>query len=335
MKFIKQILPGIILSLLIASAAYLAGKMLPVVGGAVFGILSGIIINNLFDIKTFFLPGINFTSKKILQISIILLGSGLNLMQLYETGLSSLLVILTTMTSAFVITYFAGKFLKVDFSLKSLIGAGTAICGGSAIAAVAPVIDAKDEDVAYAISVVFLFNVIAVFTFPALGHLLDLSQQGFGMFAGTAVNDTSSVVAAGYVYGNEAGDYATIVKLTRTLMIIPVTLFFTFLADSRKRFDKISVSDKGFNIVKIFPWFIIGFVFMSGVNTSGFVNDSILNAFRMTGKFMIIMALSAIGLKTDLKKLLSTGYKPALLGFFVWMGVVITSLLVQWYGDHL
>lgn len=332
MEWIKNNYLGIIISLIISIVAYLLGNQFPIVGGAVFGILIGIIINNVFGKSAKSEAGLNFTSKKILQWSIILLGSGLNLTQIYKTGLSSLIIIFTTITAALLTTYAIGRFLKIDFNLKSLIGVGTAICGGSAIAAIAPIVEAEEKDIAYSISTVFIFNIIAVFTFPAIGHLLEMSQMGFGLFAGTAINDTSSVVAAGYIYGNSAGDYATIVKLTRTLMIIPIAVLFVFIKKIRK--TSIEKTKGNFNILKIFPWFIIGFIVMAAINTSGIIDAKILNIVKETGKFMIIMALSAIGLKTDLKNLLKTGIKPAILGLAVWASVVVTSIVFQRIGGQ-
>lgn len=330
MEWIKNHYSGIIISLIVSVAAYFLGNQFPIVGGAVFGILIGMMIHNLFGKHAKSEAGFNFTSKTILQGSIILLGSGLNLTQIYKTGLSSLIIIFTTISVSLLTTYAIGRFLKIDFNLKSLIGVGTAICGGSAIAAIAPIIEAEEQDIAYAISTVFIFNIIAVFTFPAIGYFLGMSQMGFGLFAGTAINDTSSVVAAGYIYGNSAGDYATIVKLTRTLIIIPIALLFVFIKKTKKH--SIEKNKEHFSIIKIFPWFIIGFIFMAAVNSSGIVNSKILDILKEAGKFLIIMALSAIGLKTDLKKLIKTGFRPAFLGLVVWGSVVVTSLAVQWIG---
>jgi uncharacterized integral membrane protein (TIGR00698 family) len=234
-----------------------------------------------------------------------------------------------TITAAFVAVIIAGRLLKIDSNLKSLIGVGTAICGGSAIAAVAPIIEADDHDIAYSISTVFLFNIVAVFIFPALGHALGLTQMGFGLFAGTAINDTSSVVAAGYTFGNAAGDYATIVKLTRTIMIVPIALGFVALMIVRKKREAQQVQGSHFHPAKIFPWFILGFLLMSALNTSGILDKAAIAFLKEAGKFLIIMALSAIGLKTDLRKMLATGLKPMLLGFIVWMCVAFTSIVIQ------
>lgn len=326
--------PGILLSFLVASIAYGFGLLFPLVGGAVFGILFGITLANIFTIPPKTIPGLNFTSKTVLLWAIIVLGSGLSLRQVYQTGASSLIIILSTISIALLVATITGKLLKVSFNLTSLIGVGTAICGGSAIAAVAPVIEAEDQEIAYAVSTVFLFNVIAVLMFPPLGHLLSMSQLGFGLFAGTAVNDTSSVVAAGYAFGNSAGDYATIVKLTRTVMIIPIAIAFVPIMLIRKRREAHHAEGSSFDFRKIFPWFIVGFLLASALNTSNLLNHSTIEFLKESGKFMIVFALAAIGLKTDVKNMLHTGMKPALLGLTVWIAVALTSIAVQHIFDQ-
>jgi uncharacterized integral membrane protein (TIGR00698 family) len=327
--WLKSNFRGIIVSLCIAIIAYFFGNYFSLIGGAIFGILIGIGIGNITPPKPSFAEGINFTSKKILQWAVIILGSGLSLRQVYVTGVASVLIILVTITAAFIAVFVAGRMLKVDFNLKSLIGVGTAICGGSAIAAISPIIEAEDQEIAYAISTVFLFNVVAVFIFPAFGYALGLTQLGFGLFAGTAINDTSSVVAAGYTFGNAAGDYATIVKLTRTIMIVPIALGFVALMMVRKKHEAQQVRGSHYHPIKIFPWFILGFLLMSALNTSGVLDKTMIAVLKEAGKFLIIMALSAIALKTDLRKMLGTGLRPALLGFIVWMSVAFTSIAVQ------
>lgn len=333
MKPLTLYLPGIVLSFLIALVASWAGAMVPLVGGAVFGILIGITAGSLFAVGEPVSPGVQFTSKKILQWAVMILVSCLGLGQVYATGASSLVIILVTISSALIVAVIAGRFLRVPFNLKSLIGVGTAICGGSAIAAVAPVIEAEDQEISYAISTVFMFNVIAVFIFPPLGHLFGMSQEGFGLFAGTAINDTSSVVAAGYTYGNAAGDHATIVKLTRTLMIIPIALAFVVVMMRRKKAAQ-GGTGASFTIAGIFPWFILGFLAMSALNTSGILGVHVISVLKDAGKFLIVMALSAIGLKTDLRKMLATGPRPMVLGLIVWVTVTLTSILVQRIGGQ-
>ena len=228
MNVVKQNVRGILLCLLLAVPAWLLGKWIPVVGGPVFAILAGMLLTLFLKDKTRRQPGVNFTSKKLLQAAVVLLGFGLNLKVVLETGRKSLPIILSTITTSLVIAFLLKKLLKVPSKSATLIGVGSSICGGSAIAATAPVIDADDEEIAQSISVIFLFNIAAALIFPSLGGLLGLSDAGFGLFAGTAVNDTSSVTAAAAawdgIHHSNTLEAATIVKLTRTLAIIPITL---------------------------------------------------------------------------------------------------------------
>lgn len=330
MKFEKSIITGILTCLLIAVPAWILGKTFPVIGGPVFGILFGIILA-FFKRPEKLEKGIKYTSKKILQYSIILLGFEMNLFNVIKVGGQSLLVMIFTLSASFLTAYFVGKALKIDSNTTVLIGVGTSICGGSAIAATAPVIRAKDEDVAQAISTIFLFNIIAVFIFPALGHAIGLSDTGFGMWAGTAINDTSSVVAAGASWSSAAGNntalaFATIVKLTRTLMIVPITLVLAIYTSRKIAREN---STEGFSFVKVFPWFVLGFVLTAILNTFLPIPDEFSAMLVQIGKFMIVMAMTAIGLNTNLKKLLTNGIKPIGLGLCCWFMVAVISLVVQ------
>jgi uncharacterized integral membrane protein (TIGR00698 family) len=322
---LSQRLPGLLLSLAIALVALGLGKVAPLVGGPVFGIVLGILVRNLVAPGGTYTPGIQFAGKQVLQWSIIALGFGLSLDQVAKTGLESLSVTLVTMTVAFLAAWLLGRMLKVHDKLKILIGVGTAICGGSAIAAVTPIIKPDEHDTAFAISTIFLFNLVAVLLFPLLGHLLHLSDLGFGLWAGTAINDTSSVVAAGYSFSKEAGDYATIVKLTRATLIIPVSLALAFAVAWKQK--KQGASD--FSLRRIFPWFILWFLVASGIRTMGLVPAAIQPALHMAAEFLIIVALTAIGLSANLRKMASTGVRPILLGLGVWVAVSVSSLLVQ------
>lgn len=329
MNWIKEHYPGIVLSLLIAFVASLLGNMLPIVGGPVFGIMLGLIINNTLGKPDVTLKGIMFTSKKILTYAIVVLGAGLSLTQVLKTGLSSFSVTLFTLSAAFITAYGVGRLLGIPYKLKTLIGVGTAICGGSAIAAIAPIIEADDMDIAYSISTIFLFNIIAVLIFPPLGHLLGFSDKAFGLWAGTAINDTSSVVAAGYAFSNSAGAYATIVKLTRTTMIIPISIIFAFITAYKKKKESQKGSKVNYSFKKIFPWFIIWFLIASLLNTLGLFKGNSITVINILGKFMIVMALSAIGLNTNFKKMIKNGIKPILLGLIVWISVATVSIAVQ------
>lgn len=341
---LKNKIPGVLLCLVIAIPAWILGKAFPIVGSPVFAILIGMIITmmmpNLLSAEIFFgcreelriETGVKYTSKKILQYSIILLGFSMNLFHVLKVGAQSLSIIVFTLSASFLTAYFVAKALKLEGKMTTLIAVGTSICGGSAIAATAPVIRARDEDVAHAISTIFLFNIVAVFIFPALGAIVGLSDIGFGMWAGTAINDTSSVVAAGAAWSNAAGNndalaFATIVKLTRTLMIVPITLVLALYTARCARKNQDQASGE-FKFVKVFPWFVIGFVATAIINTF-FGVPAISEAFVVLGKFMIVMAMAAIGLNTNLKKLLANGFKPIFLGLCCWAAVASVSLLIQ------
>ncbi|MEO8778399.1 MAG: YeiH family protein [Rhodanobacter sp.] len=322
--------PGLLLAVAIGVVALLLGRWAPLIGGPVFGIVLGILVRNLFTPDARFTPGIQFGGKQILQWSIIALGFGLSLTQVAKTGLESLWVTMITMTVAFLSAWGLGRWLGVHDKLKILIGVGTAICGGSAIAAVTPIIRADEHDTAFAISTIFLFNVIAVLLFPLLGHLMHMSDLGFGLWAGTAINDTSSVVAAGYSYSHAAGDYATIVKLTRATLIIPVCLVIAFVVAAREKRKQAQAGGTGhFSLAGIFPWFILWFLVASGIRTIGLIPVAIQPALHMLAEFLIIVALSAIGLSANLRRMISSGARPILLGLGVWIAVAVSSLLVQ------
>ncbi|MEW6548597.1 MAG: YeiH family protein [Spirochaetota bacterium] len=336
MRKLKSLAPGLLLCLGIAIPAWFLGKAVPIIGSPVFGILLGMAIASVFSsafskIRPWLDDGIKYTSKKILQYSIILLGFDMNLFNVLNVGGQSLAVMLFTISSSFIVAYGVGKALKLDGKTTTLIGVGTSICGGSAIAATAPVIQAEDAEVAHAISTIFLFNIVAVFLFPPLGRLLGMSDEGFGMWAGTAINDTSSVVAASSAWSSAAGNdaalkFATIVKLTRTLMIVPIVLA---LAIYRTRKSAREEGGAGFPFAKVFPWFVLGFAAAALLNTFAGIPASVARALFTLGKFMIVMAMTAIGLNTNIKKLLANGFGPIFLGLCCWLAVASTSLLVQ------
>lgn len=326
MNFIKNNYQGFLLSFIIALIASFLGQRFPIVGGPVFGILLGLIIA-LFPRKHSFEAGIAFTSKKILQYAIVLLGFSMNLFQIFSVGSQSLLIIISTITTALIVSYLISKWLKIPTDISILVGVGSSICGGSAIAATAPVIKAKGKDIATSISVIFLFNVIAALLFPIFGNVLGLSDIGFGMWAGTAINDTSSVVAAGQTWAaSHASDvalnYATIVKLTRTLAIIPITLALALYRS--KKSSSVSV-----RLSETFPWFILFFLLAAIFSTFFDLNESLVTILTTLSKFCITMALVAVGLNTNIVQLIKTGGKPILLGFSCWISIMIVSLLMQ------
>jgi uncharacterized integral membrane protein (TIGR00698 family) len=300
-----------------------------VVGGPVFGITLGILVASFAapahgdGLLAGARKGIKFTSKSILQLAVVLLGFDMQVASVLRVGQQSLLVIALTLSAAFLTAFFAGRLLRISKNLTTLIGVGTAICGGSAIAAASSAINAEDQDISYSISTIFLFNVIAVFLFPFLGHLLRLSDTGFGMWAGTAINDTSSVVAAGFSFSDAAGNFATVVKLTRSLMIVPVTLALAWVT------ARGNGKGQNFAFAKVFPWFILGFLAAAVLNSTAILPVGIASSLAQSGKFLIIMAMAAIGLNTSVQAFVKTGPRALLLGAATWLAVMLSSLAVQ------
>lgn len=339
MNLIKNNWKGTALCLCIAVPSWFLGKQFPIIGGAVIAILAGMIITIFIKNKAPFETGIKFTSKKILQWAVILLGFGLNLNVILETGKQSLPIILSTISASLIIAFVLHKAIHIPGKISTLIGVGSSICGGSAIAATAPVIDADDEEVAQAISVIFFFNVLAALIFPTLGKLIGFSTvsgEAFGIFAGTAVNDTSSVTAAASTWDNMWGlgsatlDTAVTVKLTRTLAIIPITLALAFFRTQKEKAS--GTEGKKVSLKQIFPMFILYFIAASVITTvavSCGVDSGIFSPVKELSKFFIVLAMSAIGLNTDIIKLVRTGGKPIVMGFCCWTGITAVSLTMQ------
>ena len=336
MTKIKQLGPGLLLCLALAAPCWMLGKAFPIVGGPVFAILAGMVVTMFYRSKTRTQAGIAYTSKKILQYAVILLGFGLNLSEIAKVGAVSLPIIVSTISTSLIVSFVLYKLLNMPANISTLIGVGSSICGGSAIAATAPVIRAGDEEIAQSISVIFLFNILAALIFPTLGGVLGLSNEGFGLFAGTAVNDTSSVTAAASAWdgmhpGANTLDQATIVKLTRTLAIIPITLVLAVWRTAKiKRAG--GTQESSFSLKKVFPFFILFFVLASVITTaatSAGVAASAFQPFKELSKFIIIMAMGAIGLNTDLVKLIRTGGKPIFMGLCCWLAIAAVSLGMQ------
>ena len=336
MKVIK-VFPGIILSVCIALLACWLESLLPIhlIGSAVIAMFLGMLINHYIKNTKVFSSGLKFTSKKILKFAIILLGLSLNITTILDVGRMSLTVMVFTLLTCFGGGYFIGKALGLNWKLSNLISAGTGICGGSAIAAIAPTIDADDNDIAYAMSATFLFDMAMIVLFPIMGRALGMTDQAFGIWAGTAVNDTSSVVATGYAFSEGAGDFATMVKLTRTLAIIPTVITFAFVQLRLKRKEAIANSKNGaelkanFSIKKIFPWFILGFLAMSVVASIVPIPASVVSTTKSLSKFLMVCALAAIGLNTSFSSMKKAGIRPMIHGFIISALVVIVALLVE------
>ncbi|MGL4986052.1 MAG: YeiH family protein [Treponemataceae bacterium] len=333
----NNFLLGFLLACLIAFVASTLEGLLPIhlIGASVIALFLGMILNSVFDLK-FFDKGLHFTSKRVLKFAIILLGASLDINTILQIGKLSLIVMVFTLLTCFGGGFFIGKLLGLNWKLSNLISAGTGICGGSAIAAIAPVIEADNKDIAYAMSATFLFDMVMIIAFPFMGHALNLSDIAYGLWAGTAVNDTSSVVAASFAYSEAAGDFATMVKLTRTLSIIPVVIIFSLI---NMRFKKRSIVrnhgdesqvKSNLHIFKLVPWFIVGFILLSVINSFGVIPSVAIEQSKNLSKFLMVAALSAIGLTTSFKDMKQSGVNPMIHGFIISLLVVIVAIVVEY-----
>ena len=338
MKKMTSYLPGFALALAIAAVAKFLEGLLPIhlIGASVIALFLGMIVNHFHKPGKVIKPGLAFTSKKILKFAIILLGASLSIGTILHVGRLSLTVMIFTLLTCFGGGYFVGRALKLNWKLSNLISAGTGICGGSAIAAIAPVIDAEDRDIAYAISATFLFDMAMIVLFPIMGQAMGLSDMAYGLWAGTAVNDTSSVVAAGYAFSEAAGDFATMVKLTRTLAIIPTVITFALVNVHLKRKAAAAAGSSQeiharFSVTKIFPWFILLFVALALVNSTGLIPVWLSSGLKSVSKFLMVAALAAIGLNTNFKEMKRSGFTPMIHGFIISLLVVIVAIVVQFF----
>ena len=339
MDFIKKNGSGILVCLAIAIPSWLLGKMFPVIGGAVIAIIAGMIVTMFWDNKGKAEPGIKWTSRVILQTAVVLLGFGMNLGVIFQTGKQSLPIIICTITTSLIIAWILQKALKVPANTSILVGVGSSICGGSAIAAAAPVIGADDDEIAQSIAVIFFFNVLAAIFFPILGKAIGfdtVNGESFGIFAGTAINDTSSVTAAAstwdsmWILGSETLNKAVTVKLTRTLAIIPITLGLSLI--QAKKSTKEGKQTTKFSLKRAFPMFILYFVIAAIITTVCVhmgVDVGVFQPIKELSKFMIIMAMAAIGLNSNVIQLIKTGGKPIIVGASCWCGITVVSLIMQ------
>jgi len=315
----RLLLPGLAWTAAIALVAWLLAKVVPLLGAPVLAILIGLAASAVRRPAVRATPGISFSSTALLQLAIVLLGSTLALGQILRVGARSLPVMLGTLAVALAGAAVLGRLLAVSPRLRALIGVGTGICGASAIVAISGIVEATGAEIAYAISTIFVFNLVAVVLFPPLGRLFHLSQHGFGLWAGTAVNDTSSVVAAAFAFGHAAGSQAVVVKLTRTTLIVPIALGLSML---RARGDVVRPRP-------LVPRFLVLFVLASVLNTVGLIGHDARRALSDTALALITTALAGVGLAADIGQMRRTGVRPLVLGAILWVCVATVSLLLQ------
>lgn len=333
---LRRLGPGLGAVAAITAVAWPIGHAIPVVGAPVTAIVAGLVVAAVRPLGPAWQPGLDVVAKKVLQWSIVLLGTGLSLSEVASVGVGSLPVLAGTLAAALLGTVLFGRWLRVSGARRTLIGVGTAICGASAIAAVTAVTDPDDVDVTYAMGTIFTFNVIAVVAYPAIGHLLGMSQHAFGLWSGTAINDTSSVVAAATTYGHQASTYGVVVKLTRTLVIIPIVVVVAVLRARRARRargDATTVAGRvpvrRVPVRRVVPWFIAWFLVAATLDSLGVIPAAWHHPLSVAATLMITAALAAIGLSMRVRDIRSAGPRPLMLGAALWALVGGTSLAVQ------
>ena len=321
---------GLILCFAVAGLSVLLEELIPggLLGASIIALFMGTIINSFFH-PDWMKPALKFASKKILKCAIVLLGASLSIRTIMSVGKMTFFVMIFTFAMCFGAGYFIRKLFGLNWKLSNLISAGTGICGGSAVAAIAPVIDADDKDIAFAMSSTFLFDMVMIALYPLMGKALGMTDIAYGIWAGTSVNDTASVVASGYAFSEAAGDFATMVKLTRTIAIIPTVLVFAFIGMRIKQKElKAADGGKKVNIIKIIPWFIGGFLLLAILNSAGCIPTATSGILKNTSKFLMVTALAAIGLNTSLLDFKKAGLKPMFYGITIDTLVTLTALVV-------
>ena len=323
---------GVAICFAVAGLSVLVEKLIPgdLLGASIIALFMGTIINSFFH-PDWMKPALKFTSKKILKAAIVLLGASLSINTIMSVGKMTFFVMIFTFAMCFGGGYFIRKLFGLNWKLSNLISAGTGICGGSAVAAIAPVIDADDKDIAFAMSSTFLFDMVMVALYPLMGKALGMSDIAYGIWAGTSVNDTASVVASGYAFSEAAGDFATMVKLTRTIAIIPTVLVFAYIGTRMKqRQMQTANGGKKVNILKIVPWFIGGFLVLAVVNSVGMIPTAVSGVMKGASKFLMVTALAAIGLGTSITDFKKAGLAPMFYGITIDTLVTLTALVVIW-----
>ncbi|RNC29864.1 MAG: hypothetical protein AWM53_00082 [Candidatus Dichloromethanomonas elyunquensis] len=331
----KNIFKGLVLAAILGFISEYVIHNLIVIGGqkpvsgVIIAILLGILVKNTVGVRDTYLPGINFALKKILKLAIILLGLNLSFYAVITTGAKALTIIIICVLFAITITFLIGKKLGLPDKLAVLIGVGTAICGSTAIVAASPAIDARDEEVTFSVATITLFGILAIFIYPILGKIMLLSNMQFGTWAGTAVHETAQVIAAGFAYSDAAGKIATVVKLTRTVLLAPLVFILGVIYSKKQK----AAGAQNVNYFSIFPWFVVGFVAMAALRTFGdnlFTGSSqwsyFLSKASDLAKFLIVTAMAGVGLLTNFSEMKRIGVKPFIVGLVASLIMAVFSL---------
>ena len=329
----RSLLPGLSAAAALGVLAWVLGPYVPLAGAPLVALAAGALLRNTLPLPVSWRAGVDFTVKRLLRVAIVLFGTTLSLAEVLATGGGALVLIVVTVVAALGLTYLFGTWLRAPSRLTGLIGVGTAICGATAIITVGPILQSSAEEIAFAVTTIFLFNALAVAVYPLLGHLLSLPDRLFGLWAGTAIHDTSSVLAAAYAYSDPAGQVATVVKLTRTLLLVPLALAVAF-AVSYRRIGEERTQAVRVRLTSIFPWFVLWFAGAALLHSLGVLSPALVRGLGVTGKFLVVMVMGAVGLGADAASMRRLGARPLLIGLFAAVLIAALSLtLARWLGS--
>ena len=322
--------------MLIAGAARVLGTWVGIGIETAIALVVGLAIGTIVPLRAPLAAGAALAARVALRVGVALLGARLTLDQVVETGGSSIVAIVVVVSVALVLGLWLARWVGVIPPLAWLIAVGMAICGNSAILALAPIVRAPHRDTAYAVSTITVFGLLGVVLLPVIGRSLGLTDAVFGTWSGLSVNDTAQVVATGYAYSAPAGDVATIVKLTRNIAILPVLVGATWLmarADSRTAAASGSTEAPAAVhplrwLSRAVPWFVIGFVVFAGLRSVGALDVSVgewslADLLSVTAGILILVALAGVGLGTDLRAMAGVGPRPLVLGAAMWVVIVV------------
>ncbi|MEO5802563.1 MAG: YeiH family protein [Verrucomicrobiota bacterium] len=310
-------------------------------------IILGMILSNVWSLPKNFGAGIKYSVKKLLPLGIIFLGARLNFLAIVKVGFAGVLLSVIETVVALSFLLFLARKMKLPRKLGLLLGVGTAICGGTAIVATAPVIEAEEKDVVFSVATVTLLGLIAMFLLPVLGTVMHLSEKAFGIWAGLSIHQTPQVIAAGFAYGKDAGETATIVKLARVCLLAPVVFLIGIIHARSEAKNNGGLEKKNINYIHLFPMFILGFLGMALLRTMGFIPDvtfhlpnamifgtsdptlNLAGLFENISKYCIIISMAGVGLETKFSAMKQTGAKPFLASLLaaLLIGVLILVLI--------
>src|ERR1700677_2755444 len=320
------VLPGLLMASVVAGSAYWLRELpgMRAFSPLILAILIGTAFHNLLGTPAIAKPGVAFSMRRLLRFGIILLGFQLTVSQIIEVGYHGFLIIAATLAATFVFTVQMGKLLGVERKLAQLIAAGTSICGASAVIATNTVTNGDDEDVAYAIACVTIFGSVAMFAYPLLPTLLHLDPHAFGLWSGASIHEIAQVVAASFQDGQKAGEFGTIAKLSRVMLLAPMVMALGLIAarNAGKNDPAAGVSSAR----PPTPWFVLGFVALVGINSLIAIPAEVKVWVAAATTFLLSVALAAMGLETDIRKLAAKGLRPALLGALAFLFIAGFSL---------